>query len=91
MQRDLNLQGVPFISGVFLSIFKIYNRGSFIWGFELEPCAGVIASAAAARRSILVGGGAARRGTAWAVKFSDVAYLFQQFFSKKLLLSKYAC
>jgi len=35
------------------------------------------------RSIILVGGGAA-----WAVKFSNFAYLFQRFFSKELLVSR---
>ena len=58
-----------------------------------EPCEGVILSEAA-RRSILVGGGGAPLvqkigggGAAWAVKFSNSAYLFKQFFSKEFLLS----
>jgi len=63
----------------------------------LEPCAN-INMLAAARRSNLVGGGAppvpkkvGGDGAAWAAKFSNFAYLFQTFFSKELLLSRYAC
>src|SRR6218665_2389479 len=48
----------------------------------VEPCADVIVSVAP-RRAILVG------GAAW--KFFNFAYLLQQFFSKELLLSRYAC
>jgi len=49
--------------------------------------AGQFWSAAAARRRLKkIGGG----GAAWAVKFSNLAYLFRKFFSKELLLSRYA-
>ena len=43
---------------------------------HVEPCAAVIVLASVSR-SILVGGGAA-----WTVKSSNLAYLFQKFFSK---------
>src|SRR6218665_278832 len=57
----------------------------------------IIAVYSSARRSILVGGGGAapvrknRRRRGVAAKFSDFAYLLQRFFSKGLLLQKYAC
>jgi len=57
----------------------------------LDLCADFTVSAAA-RRSILIDGGKppvqkiGGRGAAWSAQFSDVAYLYQKFLSKELML-----
>src|SRR6218665_2224848 len=69
------------IACVYETLFEAFVRNIEIFikvsieSSALEPCADVIASAAA-RRSILVGARHQSKKTAWAVKFSNFAYLF---------------
>src|SRR6218665_2094408 len=71
-----------------------------------QPFKSTLSQVRALRRLHCVGGGALvnfgrrrrvagpkylRPSAAWAVKFSNIAYLFQNIFSKELLLSRYAC